>query len=146
MIWRMFYYLSYRPYQICMRADKCIISKFTTSQRYKTGNSRSDVISSISTDDGYHGRVELDSHADTIIAGKNCLALSYSGRVCDVSAYSEDYPPRVGVPVVSAATGYTTANGDNYILIFNEILSIPDLDHLLVKERILFNIVDKKEL
>ena len=115
-----------------MRADKCIISKFTTSQRYKTGNSRSDVISSISTDDGYHGRVELDSHADTIIAGKNCLTLSYSGRVCDVSAYSEDYPPRVGVPVVSAATGYTTANGDNYILIFNEALSIPDLDHSLV--------------
>ena len=37
-----------------------------------------------STKIGYVGRIELDSHADTIVAGSNCVVLSQSGKECDV--------------------------------------------------------------
>ena len=36
------------------------------------------------------------------------------------------------VPIVSAATGYTSANRLNYILIFNEALYIPEMTHTLI--------------
>ena len=36
------------------------------------------------------------------------------------------------VPIVSAATGYTSYNGRNYILIFNEAIFIEGMDHILI--------------
>ena len=36
------------------------------------------------------------------------------------------------MPIVSAATGYTSANGENYILILNEALWMPNLNHSLL--------------
>ena len=27
-----------------------------------------------------HGKCELDSHADTTVAGKNCIVLTYTGK------------------------------------------------------------------
>ena len=35
------------------------------------------------------GKVELDSHADTIVAGSNCVIMHYTGRECDVSPYTK---------------------------------------------------------
>ena len=49
-------------------------------------------------------RIELDTHADTIVAGANCCILEYTGRICDVSPYSDEYQPVQGVPIVKAAT------------------------------------------
>ena len=51
-----------------------------------------------------HDRCELDSHADTIVAGSNCIILNYTGQVCDVSPYRDDYAPVSDVPIVKAAT------------------------------------------
>ena len=76
-----------------------------------------------------HGRCELDSHADTIVAGKNCTVLHYTSNVCEVMPYSDEYEPVKNVPVVQAATGYTSSNGRSYIIVFNEALS---LDHSLI--------------
>ena len=36
------------------------------------------------------------------------------------------------VPIVSAATGYTSANGRNYILVFNEELYTKEMQHTLI--------------
>ena len=88
-------------------------------------------VSSINEAIGFVGNTEADSHADTFVAGKNCVILSYTDRTCDVQPYSDNYAPVKNVPIVTAATGHTSANGMNYILVFPESLSMPTLDHSL---------------
>ena len=80
----------------------------------------------------YDGRIELDSHADTFVAGRNCLAMHFTERVCDVMPYADDYEAKTGVPIVQAASGYTNANGQRHILIFNEALYMPELENSLM--------------
>ena len=80
----------------------------------------------------FHGRSEMDSHADKTVAGKNCTILRYTDRSCDVAPFSDKYTPMKDVPIVSAATGYTSANGRNYILVFNEALYIKEMEHTLI--------------
>ena len=46
------------------------------------------------------GKVEPDSHADTIVAGSNCVVMYYTGRECDVSPYIQEYKPIQDVPIV----------------------------------------------
>ena len=58
----------------------------------------------------YDGRVELDTHADTFVAGRNCLLMHFTERVCDVMPYSDEYEAKRGVPIVQVATAYTAAN------------------------------------
>ena len=76
----------------------------------------------------FDGRIELDTHADTFVAGRNCLVLGYTERVCDVMPYSDDYEPKTGIPIVKAATGYTAASGERSILVFNEALWMPEME------------------
>ena len=52
------------------------------------------------------GRCELDSHADTIVAGSNCIILQYTGKEFDVSPYRDDYESVSNVPIVHAATAW----------------------------------------
>ena len=80
----------------------------------------------------FHGRCELDSHADTFVAGRNCLLMHYTERVCNVMPYSDEYAPKERVPIVQVATGYTSMNGVSYILIFNEALWMPHLQNSLM--------------
>ena len=80
---------------------------------------------------GFTSTVEADSHADTFVAGKNCVPLHYTERTCDVEPYSDDYAPMKDVPIITAATGYTSASGLNYILVFPEALYMPTLTHSL---------------
>ena len=84
-------------------------------------------------EDIYVGKkTEMDSHADTIIAGTNTLLYSYTDRVCEVSPYYDDYEPMKDVPIVRAATGYRSYTRESYILILNEALWISNLDHTLL--------------
>ena len=80
----------------------------------------------------FHGRCELDSHVDTTVAGKNCAIIKYTYRSCDVSPFSEKYTPMKDIPIVSAATGFTSANGRSYILVFHEALYMPNMRHTLI--------------
>ena len=80
----------------------------------------------------FDGRVELDTHADTFVAGRNCLLMHYTERVCDVMPYSDEYEAKKSVPIAQVATGYTAANGQRTILIVNEALWIPELKHSLM--------------
>ena len=69
----------------------------------------------------YVGTIELDSHADTTVFGKNFLILHYTGRECDVLPYTDTYESVKGVPIVSAATAWTCQqSGQTYILVFHE--------------------------
>jgi hypothetical protein len=86
---------------------------------------------SIFPDPGYTSTVEIDSHADSFVAGKNCIPMHYTEQSCDVQPYSDDYAPVKNVPIVTAATGYTSASGMNYILLFPEALYLPNLAHSL---------------
>ena len=83
-------------------------------------------------DTPFHGRSELDSHADTTVAGKNWVILRYTDRSCDVAPFSDNYTPKKDVTILSTATGYASANGRNYILVFNEALYIKEMQHTLI--------------
>ena len=80
-----------------------------------------------------HSRIELDSHANSIVAGANCCIMHYTARECDVSPFREDSPIK-NVPIVQAATAYQSKyTGQTYILIFNEALWMGDaMPHTLV--------------
>ncbi len=88
-----------------------------------------------------YGRMELDSHADTIVLGQNAIILQYTSRECDVSPYSDSYEPIRNVPIVKGATAITsTTTGETIILVFNEAIWMGDhLDHSLLNPNQLRN-------
>jgi hypothetical protein len=68
-------------------------------------------------------RCELDSHADTCVAGPNFQVDENTGEHCDVSPYSNDYKPIKDIPIVNASTTFTDPNtGETIILRFNQVL------------------------
>ena len=92
-----------------------------------------EVLASTEPRERVHGRFELDSHADTVVAGSNCIVLRYTNCACTVLPYNEnEYKAISGVPIATVGTGHTSKNGSNYILVLNEALSMPQLDHTLV--------------
>ena len=80
----------------------------------------------------FHGRCKLDSHADTTVAYNNCAIVDYTDQSCDVAPFSEKYTLMKYILIVSAATGFTSENGRNYILVFYEALYMPDMRHTLI--------------
>jgi len=81
-----------------------------------------------------YGNIELDSHADSIVAGSNCCVLQITGRECDVTPFRDDYDSIKNVQIVQAATAWQSPNsGQVYILIFNEALWMGDsMKHSLI--------------
>ena len=81
-----------------------------------------------------YGRMELDSHADTIVLGRNAIILQYTSRECDVAPYSDTYEPIRNVPIVTGATAITSATtGETIILVFNEAIWMgSQLEHSLL--------------
>ena len=86
-------------------------------------------------------RLELDSHADTCVAGSNCLYLSSSGRSVTVSGFSSELVPISNIDVATVATAYTSpVNGRTIILIINECLYFGDrMGHSLLNPNQLQN-------
>jgi hypothetical protein len=96
--------------------------------KIKTG-SRTRLINAVSrgegfgTEEGTVARCEMDSHADTCVAGPNFLILEFTGEQCDVTPYTNDYEPIINVSVVNAATAYPDdSTGETVILRFNQVL------------------------
>jgi hypothetical protein len=81
-----------------------------------------------------YSRLELDSHADTIVLGRNCIVLAHTGRECDVSPYTDSYESIKGVSIVTGATAWTSqVTGETCILVFNEALWMGEvLEHSLL--------------
>ena len=63
----------------------------------------------------YHGRIELESHADTTVLGSNCVILKYTGKECEVSPYSDEYKSMHHVPVVTGATSWTFPHSGKHL-------------------------------
>ena len=81
-----------------------------------------------------HNRIELDSHADTIVCGSNCTILHYTDKVCDVSPYTDAYEAITSVPIVRAGTAWDNPDdGETFIFVFNEAIWMGDkMEHTLV--------------
>jgi hypothetical protein len=72
------------------------------------------------------GRCEMDSHADTCVAGDNCVVLKYNGRYATIEAYLPDYPSK-RIPIATAATAYDCPTSSaTFLLIINEALYFGD--------------------
>ena len=86
------------------------ICDFTTSrQRIAKVNANGTTSRSIgATNTIKHGRIELDTHADTIVFKHSFISLSETGRECDVLPYTDEYEAIKNVPLVSAATVWTS--------------------------------------
>ena len=84
------------------------------------------------TRETFYVRTELDSHANTTVAGRNCVPIWHTERSCDVAPFSDTYEPMKDVAIVYAATGFTFITGRHYVLVFHECLYIPKLSHTLI--------------
>lgn len=49
---------------------------------------------------------EMDSCADTCVAGPNFKILKFTGEECNVMPYTNDYCPIINVAVVNPATAF----------------------------------------
>ena len=71
----------------------------------------------------YYERIKIDSQADKTVLGRNYMILTYTGKECEVSPYSDKYDPIQRVPVVTGATACTFPHsGETIILFLNEDL------------------------
>jgi len=82
-----------------------------------------------------HATCELDSHADTCVAGPNCVVVEYTGYTVNVSSFSSKLHGVVSdVPIVKAATAYDDpVTGDTYILIIGQAIYLgKDVENTLL--------------
>jgi hypothetical protein len=76
---------------------------------------------------GASGRCELDSHADTCVAGANTILLEKTGRVVNVLPYNTDYAPKKNIPIATVATAWDDPKtGKTYIMVLHETLYFGD--------------------
>jgi Reverse transcriptase (RNA-dependent DNA polymerase) len=71
-------------------------------------------------------RTELDSHADTCLAGRNFLKVATTGRTVTVSGYGGTTHLERNIPIVTAATVWRDDQGNDYSLVVNEALYFGD--------------------
>ena len=77
-------------------------------------------------------KVELDSHADTCVVGRNALVIHEHNNVVMVSGFDPSQPPQQA-KVVDAAIQYTCRDtGDHLILMINQAIYLPEVDHCLL--------------
>jgi len=76
-----------------------------------------------SHDDVRTGSCELDSHADTCVAGSNCVILEVTNQTVNVSAFTEAHGVMQDIPIVTAATAFDDEKtGVTYILILGQCI------------------------
>ena len=79
-------------------------------------------------------KCEIDTRADTCCCGVNCRPIAYTGQVCEVSGFHQQFESISSVPVGTFATAHTDQDtGETVILILHEALGFGDsLDHTLI--------------
>lgn len=81
----------------------------------------------------HQSKCELDTRADTIVAGANTRPLAWTGMKCSVSGFSASMKSVDNIPVATVATAFTTHEGMTFILIIHEALFFGSkLDHSLI--------------
>lgn len=72
-------------------------------------------------------RTELDSHADTCVAGANTVPLWYIDHKVSFSPFIGEYTPLQDIPIATVATAYDCPiNGNTIVLVINEALYFGD--------------------
>jgi hypothetical protein len=74
--------------------------------------------------DHNHNRCELDSHADTCVAGANTILVATDGRTVNVYSFAADKTPSITIATV--ATLWEAPDGEKYVLIIHEALYFGD--------------------
>ena len=71
------------------------------------------------------GRLELDTHADTCVAGANTVVLDLTGKQVSVTPFcKEEYELIAEIPISTVATAYDCPfTGKVLVLIINKVLS-----------------------
>jgi hypothetical protein len=65
-----------------------------------------------------NSRTKLDSHANMVVVGNNCLIIEWSGQTAIVNPFTPDYDALPEVPIVDAAVMYEcSTSSKEYILI-----------------------------
>ena len=83
-------------------------------------------------DKALYGKTEIDSHANTTLAGQNCVPLWHMEILCDVALFSNMYEPMKDVAILSASTLFTSTTGRQYILVLHECLYMTELFHTFI--------------
>ena len=70
------------------------------------------------------GRLELDTHADTCVAGANTVSLDLTGNHLSVTPFCEvEYESITEIPIATVATAYDCPDtGRVWVLIINKAL------------------------
>ena len=77
-------------------------------------------------------RMELDSHANMPVVGKEALIVEQSGKTVEVSPFTPDYKP-IKVEVVNAVVQYDSPlDGREYMLVIQNALCIPSMSNNLI--------------
>jgi len=84
-------------------------------------------------DDVEEGHAEMDTHADTCVAGPEYRVLSFTGEKVNVHPYNDEYEPVEDVPIAMVETTYTCPDtGETIILVGHQHLYFGDrLKHSL---------------
>jgi len=79
------------------------------------------------SDNEYPNRSELDSHADTCVAGANTVPIYFTDQNVSVSPFIGEYAPLENVPIATVATAWDDLScGRTILLIINEALYFGD--------------------
>jgi hypothetical protein len=82
----------------------------------------------VHTDQVHHSTCELDSHADTCVAGSNTIILEYTDQVVSISAFSDQLEVMKNIPIGTVATAYDDpSDGTTTILIIHQALLMNDI-------------------
>jgi len=82
----------------------------------------------VHTNQVHHSTCELDSHADTCVAGPNTVILEYTDQMVSVSAFSDQFEVMKDIPIGTAATAYDDPNdGTTTILVIHQALLMNDV-------------------
>ena len=75
---------------------------------------------------------ELDPHADTSYVGRNALILYTTEQHVTVTPFHSSLGSLDQVPIIHAAVAHDHFDGQPYILLLNQVLHFPDMDHNLI--------------
>ena len=63
-------------------------------------------------------RMDLDTHANMVVLGRNCHVVNYSGKTAEVRPFSPDYEA-LQVPIVDSVVQCDDLySGETYMLVF----------------------------
>ena len=67
-------------------------------------------------------RCELDSHADTCLAGRNFIAYEFTDQSVSIHGFDDNSNPVKNVPVATCMTAITLPDGETVILVVHQAL------------------------